>query len=154
MENEEDIKSLEERAIIIPVHSKRLGRIFLHLYVLNDTLYFTFSSFEDGAILAKDIPRYCLLPDDAGPVVGGALYVMLEGKRSLYANTKDLKSTLRYLDPQSLQLAINAAFEPTQTAFEGLSKRMQQRLNARAKDKAKQKAKRWALKMKKLGVLP
>lgn len=104
-----------EKAIILPVQTREASRAFLHVYSYKGQLYLRVSYNSDGAMRVTDLMRYCLLLKDAVALIGAGLYAMLEGSSLLKVNRRH---SIKYLTRESLQLAINAAFEPSELTFE------------------------------------
>lgn len=104
-----------QQAIILPVQTREASRAFLHVYSFKDQLYLRVSYSSDGAMRVVDLMKYCLLLKDAVALIGAGLYAMLEGSSLLKVNRRH---SIKYLTRESLQLAINAAFEPSELTFE------------------------------------
>ena len=132
MERELDAAKLHAAAVILPIHTRPSGRIWLHFYELEGIPYFRFSNKKDGAVKASAVYRDCIILSDAAAVVGGALYALLEGKNVLKRN---IRQTLKYLTAEGLQLAINSAFEPSEITFAKLEKQYKTQIALRAKQR-------------------
>lgn len=111
-----------QQAIILPVQTREASRAYLHVYSYKGQLYLRVSYNSDGAMRLIDLMRHCLLLKDAVALIGAGLYALTEGSKLLNVNRRH---SIKYLTRESLQLAINAAFEPSELTFDRFKEKFQ-----------------------------
>lgn len=126
-------RKLHSNELISAKMSQQIGRLFLHAYNLKGVAYVRFSYHKDSSMTVAELYKHCILVEDVAEVIGGAMYAKLRRDDILNLDP-DPKLAVRYLDPIGLQEEINAAFEPSERAFDRLAECYEAKTLKRAKN--------------------